>query len=57
MHTSMLDKKLIQYCRNNRLRLWIFSIENHAQYLKYSQSEGIDMIFSDNAIETLHILS
>lgn len=57
VHISMLNKKLACYCEKNNLKLWIFSVNNYKQYLKYGKKAAIDVIFSDNAIETLSILS
>ncbi len=49
LHHSMIHERLISYCRHRKLQLWIFSVANTADYLRYAERPDIDVIFCDNA--------
>jgi hypothetical protein len=49
IHCSMLGDKVLEYCRENNLRLWIFSVDKVKDYVKYASNTFIDVIFCENA--------
>lgn len=49
IHRSMLGDKVLEYCRMNNLRLWIFSVDKVKDYVKYASNKFIDVIFCENA--------
>lgn len=49
VHRSLLGRALVDYCRENRLQLWLFSVKTVGDYLRYAEHPGVDVVFSDDA--------
>ncbi|MES9831921.1 MAG: glycerophosphodiester phosphodiesterase family protein [Candidatus Thiodiazotropha sp. DIVDIV] len=49
VHTTMVKTSLIEYCKQNSLALWVFSINDVPGYKYWLNKEGVDVIFCDDA--------
>lgn len=50
VNTITVGKKLIKYCQANNLKLFIFSVNDSDKYNRFSNIEGVDVIFCDDNI-------
>jgi hypothetical protein len=56
IHLSMICPKIINYCRETGLSLWVFSVGSFAQFKKYAAQPDIDVVFCNDAPNVLRHL-
>jgi len=44
---NMLSQELIDYCKEKKLKIWIFSVTSVQEFKKYSSNDQINVIFCD----------
>lgn len=47
VHKKMLSKYLVQYCQQNNIKLWIFSVSDKGELYKYANEYSVDAVFCD----------
>jgi len=47
---NMANKKLLDYCFNKNIKVWIFSVDSIEEFEEYSSNRQIDVIFCNFAI-------
>jgi glycerophosphoryl diester phosphodiesterase len=48
VHHLLVGHKLIKYCQDSGLQLWVFSAATTQQFVRYSSNAGIDVVFCDD---------
>ncbi|MES9902140.1 MAG: glycerophosphodiester phosphodiesterase family protein [Sedimenticola sp.] len=49
VHTSVVQKRLRNYCSKNSLSLWVFSVTAVDEYTRYAKLPDVDVVFCDDA--------
>jgi hypothetical protein len=52
-----VGRKLIKYCRDSGLQLWVFSAGTTQQFVRYASNPGIDVVFCDDVPTVIKDLS
>jgi glycerophosphoryl diester phosphodiesterase len=49
VHSFLVSRNLLTYCRREDLQLWTFSVDNTIDYQKYARIPEINVVFCDDA--------
>jgi glycerophosphoryl diester phosphodiesterase len=54
IHRSMVGNKFLKYCKDQNLKVWVFSTNTTKEYLKYASNPDIDVVFCEDAKRLLN---
>lgn len=57
VHHRGAGPKLMKYCRESGLQLWVFSARTTQQFVRYASNPGIDVVFCDDVPTVVKDLS
>jgi hypothetical protein len=57
VHHRLVGQKLVNYCQDSGLQLWVFSTATTQQFMRYASNSGIDVVFCDDVPTVLKDLN